>query len=134
MIALVSSLVMMACSEESPDCGDPKSTICELILVDSVKNVLVGTKYDTDSIQLQVNKALIPLNFDNGIIRFNFAGYDLFNATDYILKLNYRESDTLNVKIRMITTQCWTVFSIDTVSYNDQVLQSISENKYEIIK
>lgn len=127
-------VVMMACSEKSPDCGDPGSVYCELVLKDAQNNFLVGTIYNQDSIRLQVGNQQIPLDFDNGIIIFNFAGLDSLNSLDYILKLNNEDFDTLNLKIRKYFNPCWTSYLLDSLSYNNQVLDNITMNRYEIVK
>ena len=126
--------MIFACTKKSSDCGDPVSMNCELVLLDSLNNNLVGTVYSEDSIKLSVNKALIPLTFDSGKIIFNFTGYDAFNDLNYILKLNKDDSDTLNIKIRKFTNPCWSGFAIDTMRYNNRIQQSTSANKYIIKK
>ena len=134
LLALVLSTVLFACTEESSDCGDPVSANCELILLDSLNNYLVGTKYNPDSIQLHANTFQIPLHFSNGAIIFNFSGLDSLNAFYYILTLNKSDHDTLNIKISKSVSQCWTSYFIDTICYNHQILDNNSGNRYEIIK
>lgn len=131
---LLLSVMMFSCTEKSPDCGDPGSMSCELVLVDSLNHYLVGTKYKQDSIKLSVNGALIPLTFDDGLIVFNFAGYDSFNDMNYILKLNMDDSDTLNMRVRKFTNPCWSGYAIDTMKYNKQIFQNVTANRYRIIK
>ena len=133
-VILLLSIILFGCNENFPDCGDPVSMNCELVIVDSLNNNLIGTKYNQDSIRLSVNNALIPLNFSNGTIIFNFTGFDSFNDLNYILKLNSDDSDTLNIKIRKYTNQCWSGYAIDTMHYNNQVLHTSSANSYRLIK
>ena len=134
LCVLFLSVIMIACSEKSPDCGDPGSSNCELVLKDAQNNLLVGTIYNQDSIRMQVGNQQIPLHFDNGIIIFNFAGFDSLNSSDYILKLNNENFDTLNLKIRKYVNPCWTSYLLDSLSYNNQVLDKITMNRYEIVK
>ena len=134
LIGLALSIVIFACSERSSDCGDPVSANCELVLMDSLNNFLVGTKYNPDSIQLHVNSLKIPLHFYNGVINFNFSGLDSLNTFNYVLTLNKSEHDTLNIKISQHVSPCWKSYSIDTISYNHRILVNVSINRYEIIK
>lgn len=133
-VIILVTILMSACTEKAPDCGDPKSMNCELVLTDSLNNYLIGTKYSEDSVQLSVNKALIPFTFYNGAIVFNFNGYDSFNNSNYILKLNTNDSDTLSIEISKYSNKCWSGYEIDTMRYNSQILQNTSANRYRIIK
>ena len=125
---------MMSCTEKSPDCGDPAPTYCELVLKDAQNNFLVGTIYNQDSIRLNIGNQQIPLIFDNGIIIFNYAGFDSMNSSDYILKLDYKDFDTLNLKIRKYANPCWMSYLLDSLSYNNLILDKITMNRYEIVK
>jgi hypothetical protein len=131
---LVLIMLLFACKENSSDCGDPAPTNCELVLMDSLNNYLVGTKYNPDSIQLHANTFQIPLHFSNGVILFNFYGLDSLNSYNYILTLNNSDNDTLNIKISKYVSQCWTSYSIDSISYNHQLPDNISSNRYIIVK
>jgi hypothetical protein len=131
---LVLAVVLISCDQPSPDCGDPGSSSCDLILTDMNGNLLIGTSYFTDSISLTVNKAIVPISFINGVIRFSYAGLESCNTSDYILRLNKNEADTLNIYVRKYKTECWTAFAIDTLKYNNQIIEALEENRYYMRK
>ncbi len=134
LFGLLLTSVMMACTEKSPDCGDPAPTNCELVLKDAQNHLLVGSIYDRDSIGLSVGGHQIPLDFDSGIIIFNFVGLDSLNSLDYILTLNNEDSDTMNLKIRKYINPCWTGYLLDSLSYNKTIMANITANRFEITK
>ncbi len=134
LFGLILSFVMVACTEKSSDCGDPESTNCELVLMDTQNHFLVGAVYNQDSIRLQVGAHQINLNFDNGTIIFNFAGLDSVNSSDYILKLNNEDYDTLNLTIHKYVNACWSGYRLDSLSYNNKIMVNITANRFEITK
>ncbi len=131
---LVLAIALISCNQQSADCGDPGSFSCDLKLTDMNGNLLIGTSYFQDSISLTVNKAFIPIYFINGVIMFNFAGLESINNSDYILRLNKNESDTLHIFVRKFETECWTGYTIDTLKYNNQIIETHQENKYTVRK
>jgi len=59
---------------------------------------------------------------------------DSLNTNNYILTLNKSDNDTLNIKISQHVSQCWTSYSIDSISYNHQLPDNVSANRYNIVK
>jgi hypothetical protein len=130
----VLAFILFSCKEKSPDCGDPMSVICKLILVDQSDNFLVGTTYHEDSIKFFTANHAIILDFDSGAIYFDFSQLMTLNNQDIMLELNRTEIDTLNLFIRTYSNECWSSQILDTLKYNKQVITAYTGNSYKIIK
>lgn len=131
---VILTIALLACNEKSPDCGDPTSMNCELILVDKNDNLLVGSCYSESQIELKKGNELIPLIFDNGIIIFNYYNLKPYNRMDIKLKLNEIDLDTINLSITTLKTECWTIERLDSFKYNGEIIDRLTGNKYKIIK
>ncbi len=129
---IISGLV--SCKEKSIDCGDPFSTECQLLIIDKNNTPLVGEKYMFDSISLKVENKNIHLSNYNGEIIFNYSGLEIYNNMDYILKLDSEDCDTINLFIRKFQNDCWTGYSVDTFLYNNKIIESLTLNRFEVIK
>ncbi|MEI6436147.1 MAG: hypothetical protein WCP32_15020, partial [Bacteroidota bacterium] len=109
-------------------------TICKLILVDKSDNFLVGTTYHEDSIKLFTASRTIPLGFESGAIYFDFSPLMTLNNQDIMLKLSKNEVDTLSIFIRTYSNECWSSQILDTLKYNEKVINTLTGNTYKIIK
>jgi len=133
LLLLLFPILVLSCGQESPDCGDPISMNCEILIIDHNDSLLVGKNYHPDSILLYHNEDTIDLWFDNGIVGFIYADKRLDNQ-DFILYLDYTDQDTITIHLKEVTSHCRTTWLLDTFKFNSHVIQPFTANDYAIYK
>ncbi|MBU1009766.1 MAG: hypothetical protein KKD74_06490 [Bacteroidetes bacterium] len=129
------SIFALSCSKQSPDCGDPGTTFCQVFLADQNNHRLIGTTYPFDSLQLHITGKDIPLEFDNqGSILFSFSNLAPYNESNYLLYLNKDDTDTLRLYISTVTNACWSTQSLDSLFYNRQRVIPVAGYRFVVIK
>ena len=78
-----SLLFLNSCSNDhkQPLCGDPMPINLEIYLVNNSDSLLIGKKYDQDSIKLTVNNTMVDINISNGRISFVYPNLEEYNVT-----------------------------------------------------
>ena len=134
---LLSSALFISCSNKSKEelCGDPLPVYLHFYLVDKNDSLLIGTKYDPDSIKLTVENKSINLSFDHGSIFFNYQILEEYNHSNYYLFLSKTDSDTINLVVNhKWDGACGPYYGVTTFSYNSTPISHITGLTYKIIK
>jgi len=108
---------------KSDDCnGDPKANYFVLTLVDKNDSLLIGQKYNADSIRLYLNDSTMHIYVECGVIFLNYTLWQKFNNKNYILYLSHSDQDTLNFLVKNVNTPCGTILNVDTIYYNNKAI------------
>jgi hypothetical protein len=106
-----------------PNCGDPPYTGIDLLLVDARDSLVIGKKYNPDSIRLSVKDVPIEMAVQNGVIHLNYSYFTQYNDENFILYLSKADQDTLNFIINKYNNgECGTVLSVGSFHYNKALL------------
>ena len=135
---LISSVFILAsCRDSYVICGDPPYYQIQLTLVDQNDSLLIGSKYNKDSIRLTVDTDHLVTYIQKGILMIDFAGFEKYNAKDYLLYLSKEDTDTLNMDVDVHYGPCgdpYWVFKV--LKYNSKTITPVpGDNKlFKIIK
>lgn len=137
-ILLISFLPLLdSCHKGENNCGDPPGSFIQIILVDKNDSLLVGRKFDPDSVNLSVNNKLIMLSIYRGIITFNYNLGEQYNKDNYLLFLSKFDTDTINLTVNhYYNGNCWDYYKFNNFKYNFVNIASVPYNDhcFKIIK
>jgi hypothetical protein len=130
-------LFILSCYQ--PECSDPRQAKILLTLTDSNDSVLIGKKYDPDSIRLSINNSRLYIYITKGVIVLNYYDWIKYNPEDYILYLSKEDQDTMNLSIRTeFYEECGGYNYIDSLLYNHKLIYPVYTPKkppnYKVIK
>jgi hypothetical protein len=115
-------------------CGDPPPQYIGVALVDSNDNLLIGPVYNPDSIKLTLDNKPLEIHFDKGYIVIYYGGMDIYNLRNYLLYLNYKDTDTLNLAVSgHYDDQCGSYYYFSGLKYNSKTVGGY-HLYYKIIK
>jgi len=131
-------LIFSSCNKKTMPCGDlvPVPTLIQIGLVDKNDSILIGNKYDPDSIKLSVDEKNVTVYFYKGYMSINYYGFDIYNNKNYFLYLSNTDGDTLNLKVLRYESECGSYYEFDGLTYNSKVISPVPYNKFvfKIIK
>ncbi len=109
-----------------------KVAIC---LVDHNDSLLIGKKYNQDSIKLTVNNTMVDIHFSNGTISFVYPGLEEYNNLNYTLHLSKSDNDTVNLVVNhQYIEDCGNYYGITSLSYNSKLIEPSAGFVYKIVK
>lgn len=132
-----SLLLLNSCSNDHkhPLCGDPIPSNLEIYLVDKNDSLLIGKKYDQDSIKLTVNNTMVGIHISNGRISFLYPNLELYNNLNYTLYLSKSDEDTINLIVNhQYIEDCGYYYGITSLSYNSKQIEPLNGLVYKIVK
>jgi hypothetical protein len=130
MLGLI--LIFSSCSKKATPCGDPAPTFIQIGLVDNNDSLVIGKKYDPDSIKLNVDGKNVNVYFSKGYMIINYDGYDIYNNMNYLLYLSKTDVDTLTLKVHRYESECWSYYDeFGGLTYNSKIISPVSYNKFE---
>jgi len=135
-ILLSVTLALSSCSKKAEPCGDPSSASIQIDLVDKNDSLLIGKKYDPDSIKMNVEGKNVSIYIYEGHMEIDYSGFDIYNNRNYFLYLSKTDTDTLNLKVLSYENKCWSSYGFSGLTYNSKVISPVSYNKFlfKIIK
>lgn len=136
-LLFLSLLFQNSCSNEhkQPLCGDPLPSNLEICLVDKSDSLLIGNKYDQDSIKLSVNNTTVDIHISNGRISFVYPNLEEYNNLNYILYLSISDKDTINLLVNhQYIDDCGNYYGVTSFSYNSNQIEPITGLVYKIVK
>jgi hypothetical protein len=129
-------LIFSSCSKKTTPCGDPAPTLIDIGLVDKSDSLLIGNKYDPDSIKFYVGEKRVYVGFYKGYMSINYNGFDIYNNMNCFLYLSKTDVDTLTLKVLRYESECGSYYEFDGLTYNSKVISPVPYNKFvfKIIK
>jgi len=132
-----SLLFLNSCSNDhnQPLCGDPIPSNLEIYLVDNNDSLLIGKKYNQDSIKLTVNNVMVDIHISNGRISFFYPNLEEYNNLNYTLYLSKSDEDTINLIVNHhYIEDCGNYHGVTSFSYNSEQIEPITGLVYKIVK
>lgn len=119
----LSLLFLSQCRQEETEC-QPKNYHCEIFLCNPQGEALVGDglTYSPDSVAMFILNQNWEVRIENNKIIWNYAGLDRFNQVPYFLRLSGADTDTLRFYICRKQSECFDIFCIDSLKYNNTLL------------
>lgn len=117
-------IISLSCSKKDP-CSDrlgPDSITIQL--VDENGNLLLGTKYPTDSVKFIINTQVSVFRPYNGSITYLYYPGDVTINFTYYLYLSYKDTDTLYFTHYKYETKCGSVYECNGLQYNSMNISS----------
>ncbi|MEI6174376.1 MAG: hypothetical protein WCR01_11555 [Bacteroidota bacterium] len=130
-------LFLDSCTNDhaQPPCGDPIPTSLQIYLVDKNDSLLIGRKYNQDSIKLTVNNKNIDIQISQGKIIFVYPDLVEYNNMNYLLSLSKNEIDTVNLVVyHNYVEDCGNYYGVGSMSYNSKRIEPVTGLVYKIIK
>ncbi len=119
-------MLLVSCVRDPIPCGDPMPTLAGIELVDRNDSLLVGTKYDPDSVYLTVNNEILSISVDRGIIWISYGLPKHYLAQDFYLTLSAEDTDTLKFNAYAVTPEdCSTYWVFNGLNYNSKDLAPV---------
>lgn len=132
-----SLLLLNSCGNEHKQtpCSDPIPSNLEIYLVDNKDSLLIGKKYNQDSIKLTVNNKMIDIFISNGRISFVYPNLEEYNNLTYTLYLSKSEEDTIKLIVNhQYIEDCGNYYGVTSLSYNSKQIEPITGLLYKIVK
>jgi len=121
--------------KSQPLCGDPIPTSLQIYLVDKNDSLLIGRKYDPDSIRLTVKNENIDIQISQGRIYFSYPDLVEFNSMNYLISLSKNDIDTINLTVyHNYVEDCGDNYGVGSLSYNSKPIEPITGLVYKIVK
>jgi hypothetical protein len=136
-ILFQSLLFLNSCNNDNKQtlCGDPIPTNLEIYLVDNSDSLLIGKKYDQDSIKLTVNNKMVEIHISNGKISFMYPSLEEYNNVNYTLYLSKSDKDTINLIVNhQYIEDCGNYYGVTSLSYNSKQIEPIAGLVFKIVK
>jgi len=127
---LVFLFLFSSCRNKPLPCGDPPPAFVRIILTDQHDSLLVGKKYNPDSISLMANHEKISLSVEKGIITLHYAGLEKYNSENYWLTLSKTDTDTLRLTVTKHSGSCWDYDEFSNLVYNSATVSPVSYDKF----
>ena len=130
-------VIFSSCRKKTTTCGDPAPTLIDIGLVDKSDSLLIGNKYDPDSIKFYVGEKRVYVGFYKGYMSINYNGFDIYNNMNFFLYLSKTDVDTLTLKVLRYDSECWNYYDeFGGLTYNSKVISPVLYNKFvfKIIK
>jgi len=122
-------------NHKQPLCGDPIPSSVEIFLVDNNDSLLIGKKYNPDSIKLTVNNKMVDIHCTNGRISFVYTNMEEYNNLNYILYLSKTDEDTISLIVNhQYIEDCGYYYGITSLSYNSKQIEPLNGLVYKIVK
>lgn len=121
--------------KSQPLCGDPIPTSLQIYLVDKNDSLVIGRKYDPDSIRFTVNNKNIDIQILQGRIYFAYPDLEEFNSMKYLLSLSKNDTDTVNLVVyHNYVEDCGNYYGVGSLSYNSKPIEPVTGLVYKIVK
>ena len=131
-LILVVMVIFSSCRKKTTPCGDPAPTLIDIGLVDKNDSLLIGNKYNPDSIKLIVDEKNVDVYVHKGYISINYAGLYIYNNMNFFLYLSKTDVDTLNLKVHRYESECWNYYEeFGGLTYNSKIISPVSYNEFE---
>lgn len=139
---IISLLILTSCSKTiDNDCAtvSPPEQSIPVSIIDAEGNSLIGEDnvYKPSEITLTNGSQSVFLSFYEVDEKTYMGLYyvDMLSDTDYYLKLNADETDTVNLKLKTYNTECFNELkSVETFLYNNQEISPSGGNPFTIQK
>jgi hypothetical protein len=134
-IIFAALLIVFSCSKKSVPCGDPVPSLIEIALVDKNDSLLIGKKYDPDTIKLwgyiKDQRQDFYGNFNEGYITIFYSWDQGLDYTDnFYMYLSKDDIDTVNLKSSVRQNNCGNFYDLQGVRYNSKEVVPITYNKF----
>jgi hypothetical protein len=135
IFVLAGGILVPSCRINTVICGDPLPAYLEIALVDAKDSLLIGTVYNPDSIKLTLDNHPLDIQILHGYILIGYGGMEIYNLKDYLLYLNYKDTDTLNLAVSShYDDHCGTTYRFSGLKYNSKTISPFNSLTYKVVK